>query len=76
MLKIDKSFVLNSDGAAFDAEIVKTIIALGRTLNLTVIAEGVETQEQAEFLRSCGCTAAQGYLFAAPLTATEVSAWL
>ena len=76
VLKIDKSFVMNADGAPSDAEIVRTIIGLGRALNLTVVAEGVETSQQAEFLRSCGCTAAQGYLFARPLTAREIEGWL
>lgn len=76
VLKIDKSFVMNADSAPSDAEIVRTIIGLGRALNLTVVAEGVETSQQAEFLRSCGCTAAQGYLFARPLTAHDVEAWL
>jgi diguanylate cyclase (GGDEF)-like protein/PAS domain S-box-containing protein len=76
VLKIDKSFVMDTDDAPFDAEIVRTIVGLGRTLNLTVVAEGVETREQAEFLRDCGCTAAQGYLFARPLAADEVAAWL
>ncbi|MBT8227375.1 MAG: EAL domain-containing protein [Dactylosporangium sp.] len=75
VLKIDKSFVMNTDGTPSDAEIVKTIIGLGKTLNLAVVAEGVETHEQAEFLRACGCTTAQGYLFAQPLAADEVEGW-
>lgn len=76
VLKIDKSFVMSADGTPSDAEIVKTIIGLGRTLNLTVVAEGVETAEQADFLRSCGCTVAQGYLFARPLTSDQLEIWL
>ncbi len=75
VLKIDRSFIKNADRDPSDAQIVKTIIALGRALNLTVIAEGVETRSQMDFLTSCGCPAAQGNLFSRPLTVTEFEAW-
>ncbi|MBN1173162.1 MAG: EAL domain-containing protein [Micromonosporaceae bacterium] len=76
VLKIDRSFIMSTDGNPCDTEIVRTIVALGRTLNLTVVAEGVETMEQAEFLQACGCAAAQGYLFGRPMTADGVEGWI
>ncbi|HSY36941.1 MAG TPA: EAL domain-containing protein [Acidobacteriaceae bacterium] len=68
-LKIDKSFVNDIVGHALDASIVQTIIDLGRNLNLEVIAEGVETVEQVDFLKAHGCRLFQGYLFSKPLSA-------
>jgi EAL domain-containing protein (putative c-di-GMP-specific phosphodiesterase class I) len=74
VVKIDRSFVtaMTIDPKA-DA-IVKTIVALGKTLFLTVTAEGVETSAQAQTLRSAGCDQVQGYLFGRPLSATSASA--
>jgi diguanylate cyclase (GGDEF)-like protein/PAS domain S-box-containing protein len=68
-LKIDKSFVNDVVTSVLDASIVKTIIDLGRNLNLDVIAEGVETEEQLQFLKVQGCRRFQGYLFSVPLSA-------
>jgi EAL domain-containing protein (putative c-di-GMP-specific phosphodiesterase class I) len=62
-IKIDRSFVKDVLTDARDASIVRTIITLGRNLNLPVIAEGVETEEQRRFLEEEGCDAYQGYLF-------------
>ena len=65
-LKIDKGFV---DPLARDSEsqaLVQAIVALGRALNLTLLAEGVETEEQRVLLRLAGCDEMQGYLFARP----------
>jgi EAL domain-containing protein (putative c-di-GMP-specific phosphodiesterase class I) len=72
VLKIDRSFVLNADRDEGDAEIVKMIIALARALKLDVVAEGVETEGQAAFLKLCGCPAAQGFLYARPAPAREI----
>ncbi len=73
-LKIDKSFVNDVVTNALDASIVKTIINLGRNLNLEVIAEGVETTEQFQFLKAHGCRIFQGYLFGVPLPAIAFEA--
>jgi predicted signal transduction protein with EAL and GGDEF domain len=74
-LKIDKSFI--HDLPDKDAQaIVHTIVAMGRSLGLRVIAEGVETETQAKFLQSIGCNESQGYLYAKPMVASEFEAWL
>ncbi|NYI00797.1 putative bifunctional diguanylate cyclase/phosphodiesterase [Cupriavidus plantarum] len=66
-LKIDRGFVRELEEDSEDAAIVSAIVALGRTLNLQVVAEGVETDEQREFLAGLGCDALQGYLFGKPM---------
>ncbi len=70
-LKIDRSFIRELRANTVDAGIVRTIVNLGHELNLNVVAEGVETVEQFEFLRSVNCDAAQGFLFSRPLPAPE-----
>ncbi len=59
-----------------DAAITDAIVALGRHLHLETVAEGVETVEQAEFLRAAGCNTAQGYLYCRPKPADELHRWL
>jgi EAL domain-containing protein (putative c-di-GMP-specific phosphodiesterase class I) len=66
-LKIDQSFVRDVLTDPNDAAIVKTILALGHTLGMQVIAEGVETSQQRDFLLDNGCSSYQGYLFSRPL---------
>ena len=70
-LKIDRSFTTGIPNDASDCAIAGTIISIGRQLRLRVIAEGVETLEQLEFLRKSGCDEVQGYLYAKPLPAYE-----
>ena len=75
-LKIDQSFVRDVSEDAGDATIVRTIIDMGRSLGMDVIAEGVETQRHLEFLRDHHCHFAQGKIFGEPCTADELLALL
>lgn len=75
-LKIDQSFVHDLPFDTDDAAIARVIQGLGRSLGLTVIAEGVETPEQAEFLLSIGCDEGQGYLYSPPVPAAAFTALL
>src|SRR5205823_4581119 len=70
-LKIDRSFVADVLEDEADATIVRTIVDMAHTLGFTVIAEGVELDSQAAFLRALGCEQAQGFLFARPMPAGE-----
>ena len=66
VLKVDRSFVSGLDNNEDDRGIVKATIDMAHALGLVVVAEGVETREQAEYLRESGCDQAQGYLYARP----------
>jgi diguanylate cyclase (GGDEF)-like protein/PAS domain S-box-containing protein len=70
-LKIDRSFVTNAASEPDDATIVRTIIEMGRSLGLQVLAEGIETDEQRVFLLHSGCQYGQGRLFGEPLSSGE-----
>jgi EAL domain-containing protein (putative c-di-GMP-specific phosphodiesterase class I) len=70
-VKIDKAFISGIPDDHDDVAILRAIIALAKTLNLEVVAEGVENERQAELLRRFDCDAAQGFFFARPLPAAE-----
>jgi len=75
-LKIDKSFVQHIGSKASDSTIIQTIIGMADNLGMEVIAEGVETQEQRDFLEANGCMLYQGYLFGKPVPCEEFDALL
>lgn len=75
-LKIDRSFVSQMTQDSKDFDIVKTIITLAHTLEIDVVAEGIETQAQLNLLRSLSCEYGQGYFFSKPLPPTDVPNWM
>jgi EAL domain-containing protein (putative c-di-GMP-specific phosphodiesterase class I) len=72
-LKIDRTFLKESHINKGDNTIINTIVAMAKALSLNVIAEGVETQRQLEYLREIDCTEAQGFLFGKPLPPNVIS---
>lgn len=75
-LKIDKSFIADTPHGEGDCAIAKSIISLARNLNLDVVAEGVESAEQLNFLKDNGCNLIQGFYFSKPLDINSFSAYL
>jgi diguanylate cyclase (GGDEF)-like protein len=75
-LKIDRAFVTEITGSARGSSIAEMVIQLGRNLGLSVIAEGVEDERQAQILHALGCPLAQGYLFSRPLSPEALLEWL
>jgi diguanylate cyclase (GGDEF)-like protein/PAS domain S-box-containing protein len=75
-LKIDQSFVRDIGTDPDDRAIVQAIVQMAHAMNLTTVAEGVETDEQAAFLRHQGCDAMQGYRFCRPLDAAAAAEWM
>jgi EAL domain-containing protein (putative c-di-GMP-specific phosphodiesterase class I) len=74
-LKIDRSFVLDLESSADARAIVDAVVKLAQALGLKVVAEGVETAEQQDILRSLGCNELQGFLFAKPMSAKALALW-
>jgi EAL domain-containing protein (putative c-di-GMP-specific phosphodiesterase class I) len=74
-VKIDRTFIKDMPGNTDDVAIAKTIVAMAKALDLTTVAEGVETAEQLEVLKNMGCDQIQGYLFSRPLPAEEFLAF-
>ena len=75
-LKIDRTFVTEITGSARGSSIAQMVVQLGRNLGLSVIAEGVEDERQAQILRDLGCPLAQGFLYSRPLSPEALLAWL
>jgi len=76
LLKIDRSFVMDMEHEDAKAEIVRTILALARTLGLEVVAEGIETSEALHMLRDLDCEHGQGYFFSRPVDGAAAEAWM
>lgn len=74
-LKIDRSFIIDTPSDGDSAAIVRTIVAMARSLDLQVVAEGVEEEPQLQFLRELSCDQIQGYYFAKPMPAAEFEAF-
>ncbi len=74
-LKIDQSFIEQLTESETNARVVQAVIALGKAMGLEVIAEGVETEQQMEMVRTFGCDLAQGFLIAKPLPNEEFRRW-
>jgi len=75
-LKIDRAFVSELNQAVVGGHIAAMVIELGRNLNLTIIAEGIESEAQAEILRQMGCHEAQGYLYGMPMVSQQLVEWI
>jgi len=72
IIKIDKSFVMNMENSPADRTLVKAAISMARSLELKVVAEGIENIEQLNYIKSYGCEYGQGYLFSRPLPEKEL----
>ncbi|WP_175107555.1 diguanylate cyclase domain-containing protein [Pararobbsia alpina] len=75
-LKIDQSFVHDMLDDPTNLAITRAIVGLGHTLGLRVVAEGVETQQEVDVLRTAGCDELQGFFFASPLRASQLATWM
>jgi EAL domain-containing protein (putative c-di-GMP-specific phosphodiesterase class I) len=76
MLKVDRSFVMHIEDQSKNLEVVQTIIRLAHGLGMEAIAEGIETPQQLDFLKTLGCEYGQGYLFARPMQPEAIAKML
>ena len=77
ILKIDRTFISRIPGRQHDESVIRTIIAMSNTMNMKLVAEGIETDTQTDYLVSAGCLYGQGFLFGKPVKAVEFAAqWL
>ena len=76
VLKIDRTFIAQLTDENPDAELIRTILRIGQSLNMVTIAEGIETDLQLNAVRDLGCELGQGYFFARPLPPVDVDSWL
>jgi EAL domain-containing protein (putative c-di-GMP-specific phosphodiesterase class I) len=75
-LKLDRSFVTNVEVGSRAAIVLEATVALSRRLEMSTVAEGIETQAEWDFLRGLGCDIAQGYFIAKPMSASAFAEWL
>lgn len=75
-IKLDRSFVAEIGVNRMTEQIIRSILSLARALDKDVVAEGIETQQQLDFLRGEGCTIAQGFLFARPMPSADLERWI
>jgi EAL domain-containing protein (putative c-di-GMP-specific phosphodiesterase class I) len=75
-LKVDRSFVHDIPGKERSEAVTSAIVVLGKNLHYQIVAEGVETEAQADYLKSLGCDLVQGFLYAKPMTAPALQAWV
>jgi EAL domain-containing protein (putative c-di-GMP-specific phosphodiesterase class I) len=75
-LKIDRSFLAGAGAPPESSVILASIIRLGQDLDLTIVAEGVETREQQRWLQAAGCDQLQGYLFSRPLPVAQMTEFI
>jgi EAL domain-containing protein (putative c-di-GMP-specific phosphodiesterase class I) len=74
-IKVDKSFVLRARNSQESRTVIKSVVDLGHSLGLIVVAEGVEDQETLDYLNTLGCDLAQGYHIARPMPADAAQSW-
>jgi diguanylate cyclase (GGDEF)-like protein len=75
-LKIDQSFIRHIESEPVNIDIVRAIVALGKSMSLELVAEGVETDSEMNLAESCGCEFVQGYRFSKPLPSDQLESWL
>ena len=73
VVKVDRSFIADVCNSTQDLAVVEAVLTIAKRMGVTVVAEGVETQDQADLLRALGCPVVQGFLYGRPVTAVDVS---